>query len=78
MIEGGPGRINISEYDKVHGCETAKEMWDTLAMAHEGTSQVKESKISILVHQYELFKMKEDESIEESIHSPNSKRPKLN
>ena len=57
--------LSRSEYDKVHGCETAKEMWDTLAMAHEGTSQVKESKISILVHQYELFKMKEDESIDQ-------------
>ncbi|KAJ8765090.1 hypothetical protein K2173_010573 [Erythroxylum novogranatense] len=42
--------LSRSEYDKVHGCDTAKEMWDTLSIAHEGTSQVKESKISILVH----------------------------
>ncbi|XP_059654962.1 uncharacterized protein LOC132301750 [Cornus florida] len=29
----------------------------------EGTSQVKESKIDILMHQYELFHMNEDETI---------------
>ncbi|KAJ8749454.1 hypothetical protein K2173_025649 [Erythroxylum novogranatense] len=57
--------LSKSEYDKVHGCDTAKEMWDTLSIAHEGTNQVKKSKISILVHQYELFKMKEEESIDQ-------------
>ncbi|KAJ8769823.1 hypothetical protein K2173_008230 [Erythroxylum novogranatense] len=57
--------LSRSEYDKVHGCDIAKEMWDTLSIAHEGTNQVKESKISILVHQYELFKMKEEESIDQ-------------
>ena len=57
--------ITKSEYDKVHSCTTAKEMWDTLALAHEGSSQVRESKISILVHQYELFKMEEQESIDQ-------------
>ena len=57
--------ITRSEHDKVHSCETAKEIWDTLALAHEGSSQVKESKISMLVHQYELFKMGEHENIDQ-------------
>ncbi|KAJ8760620.1 hypothetical protein K2173_015287 [Erythroxylum novogranatense] len=57
--------LSRSEYDKVHGCDTAKEMWETLSIAHEGTSQVKESKISILVHQYELFRMEDEESIDQ-------------
>lgn len=55
--------ITRSEYDKVHSCETAKEIWDTLALVHEGSNQVKESIISMLVHQYELFKMEEHETI---------------
>jgi hypothetical protein len=32
-------------------------------MTHEGTNKVKESKIDMLVHQYELFKMLPNESI---------------
>ena len=59
--------LGRSEYDKVAGCETAKQIWDTLKTAHEGTDQVKEAKINILVHKYELFKMIEDESIDEMI-----------
>ena len=57
--------ITRSEHDKVHSCETAKEIWDTLALAHEGSSQVKESKISMLFHHYELFKMGEHENIDQ-------------
>ena len=32
-------------------------------MTHERTSQVKKSKISILVHKYELFKIEQNETI---------------
>ncbi|XP_043692999.1 uncharacterized protein LOC122643445 [Telopea speciosissima] len=52
-----------SEFNKKAMCETAKEIWDTLMVSYEGTSQVKESKIDKLVHEYELFKMLENESI---------------
>ncbi|RDX88102.1 hypothetical protein CR513_30358, partial [Mucuna pruriens] len=31
-------------------CKSSKEMWDTLALAYEGTSYVIHSKISMLVH----------------------------
>ena len=34
-------------------------------MLHEGTDQVKEMKISMLVHEYEMFKMLEYENIDE-------------
>ena len=34
-------------------------------VANEGTSQVKENKVSLIMHKYELFKMEEEESIEE-------------
>ena len=47
------------------GCDSAKEIWDKLEVSYEGTSQVKDSKLSMLVHEYELFLMKKDESVSE-------------
>ncbi|GAV92170.1 UBN2 domain-containing protein [Cephalotus follicularis] len=38
-------------------------MWDLLEVTYEGTNQVKESKISMLVHEYELFFMHDNECI---------------
>ncbi|XP_059627033.1 uncharacterized protein LOC132269805 [Cornus florida] len=55
--------ISLSEYNRVSTCTTAKEIWDKLQITYEGISQVKESKIDILMHQYELFRMNENESI---------------
>ena len=39
------------------------EAWHNLEVTHERTNQVKETKINMLVHKYELFKMKPHESI---------------
>ncbi|XP_058222936.1 uncharacterized protein LOC131332656 [Rhododendron vialii] len=55
--------LDPNEFNRVSTCESAKEIWDKLEVTHEGTSQVKESKIDMLVHKYELFKMQPDESI---------------
>ncbi|XP_059658431.1 uncharacterized protein LOC132304717 [Cornus florida] len=55
--------ISLSEYNKVSTCTTSKEIWDKLQVIYEGTAQVKESKIDILMHQYELFRKNENESI---------------
>ena len=44
-------------------CSTAKKIWDKLEVTYEGTSRVKESKINLLVTQYEVFKMDESETI---------------
>ena len=52
-----------SEIDKVSSCNTAKEMWDTLVVSHEGTSKVREVKLSMLMHDYEMFKLEKDETI---------------
>ncbi|GKU95337.1 hypothetical protein SLEP1_g8708 [Rubroshorea leprosula] len=57
--------LNPTEFQRVSGCDTAKEMWDMLEVTHEGTSQVKESKINRLTYMYELFKMKSEESIQD-------------
>ncbi|XP_015167049.1 uncharacterized protein [Solanum tuberosum] len=39
-------------------------MWDKLEVTYEGTEKVKETIISLLVYKYELFQMKEGETIE--------------
>ncbi|GAV70020.1 UBN2 domain-containing protein, partial [Cephalotus follicularis] len=55
--------INYNEFNRVSSCVFAKKMWDKLEFTYEGTNQVKEVKISMLVHNYELFTMNENEDI---------------
>ncbi|XP_070007642.1 structural maintenance of chromosomes protein 3-like [Nicotiana sylvestris] len=43
----------------------AKKILEALQTAHEGTTQVKQSKIDMLTTEYELFSMKDDESIQD-------------
>ncbi|GKV12014.1 hypothetical protein SLEP1_g23220 [Rubroshorea leprosula] len=57
--------LNPTEFNRVFRCGTIKEMRGMFEVTHEGTSQVKESKINGLIHMYELFKMKPEESIKE-------------
>ncbi|GJW07168.1 zf-CCHC domain-containing protein [Tanacetum coccineum] len=51
------------EYERIFMCNTAKEIWKTLLITHQGNSQVKDNKIDLLVQQYEQFVISEDESI---------------
>jgi len=44
---------------------TTKAMFASLCANFKGSKKVREAKVLMLVHQYELFKMKDDESIEE-------------
>ncbi|GKD11946.1 zf-CCHC domain-containing protein [Tanacetum coccineum] len=44
-------------------CKTAKEIWDALLITLQGTSQVKDNKIHLLVQQYEQFTIPAEESI---------------
>ncbi|GAV88353.1 UBN2 domain-containing protein, partial [Cephalotus follicularis] len=55
--------VGLNEFNQISSCHSAKEMWDLLEVTNEGTNQVKESKISMLVHEYELFIMHDNESI---------------
>ncbi|GAV69287.1 UBN2 domain-containing protein, partial [Cephalotus follicularis] len=55
--------VGPNEFNRISSCDKAKEMWDLLEVTYEGTNQVKESKISMLVHEYELFLMHDNESI---------------
>ncbi|GAV76601.1 UBN2 domain-containing protein, partial [Cephalotus follicularis] len=55
--------VGPNEFNRISSCDSAKEMWDLLEVTYEGTNQVKESKISMLVHEYQLFVMHDNESI---------------
>ncbi|GKC18415.1 hypothetical protein Tco_1020565 [Tanacetum coccineum] len=45
-------------------CNTAKEIWKTLLITHQGNNQVKDDKIDLLVQQHEQFVISEDETID--------------
>ncbi|GJV80475.1 hypothetical protein Tco_1516345 [Tanacetum coccineum] len=52
------------EYERIFMCNTAKDIWKTLLITHQGNNQVKDNKIDLLVQQYEQFVISEDESID--------------
>ncbi|XP_050897907.1 uncharacterized protein LOC127104796 [Lathyrus oleraceus] len=53
-----------SEYIKIIDKSTVKTIFKSLCATYEGNQQVQEVKVNLLVQQYELFRMKEDEDIE--------------
>ena len=57
--------LDPNEYNRISSCESAKEIWDKLEVAHECTNQVKKSKNNLLVQSYEMFKMSLSVSISE-------------
>src|SRR4051812_32853272 len=57
--------LERNEFNRLSNCKTAHEIWHILEVTHEGTTRVKESKISVLVHKFELFTMNEGESIKD-------------
>jgi hypothetical protein len=54
--------LTSEEYDKVDGLKSAKEVWDTLFINHDGTKQVREGRICALESELNRFVIKEDES----------------
>ncbi|VFR03096.1 unnamed protein product [Cuscuta campestris] len=57
--------VNPDDYRKISCCSTAKEMWDKLEVTYEGKDQVREAKIDFLTQEYEMFRMKEHEKIDD-------------
>ena len=55
--------LSVNEFNRISSCSSAKEIWDQLEVTHEGINQVKETKINMLVHKYEHFKMEPTKSI---------------
>ena len=54
----------MDEYFRVSNCKSNKEMWDTLRLTHEGTTDVKRSRTNALTYEYELFRMNANENIQ--------------
>jgi len=42
---------------RISSCKTAKEIWDTLEITHEGTEEIKRSRINTFSQEYEMFRM---------------------
>ncbi|GAV82398.1 UBN2 domain-containing protein, partial [Cephalotus follicularis] len=55
--------INSNDFYRILSCISAKKMWDRIEVTYEGTNQIKEAKIIMLVHDYEMFTMNENEDI---------------
>jgi hypothetical protein len=53
------------EFDRVNGLEKAKDIWDTLQRAHEGTKHVKKAKRQLTEGQLDGFLMLDDEDPQE-------------
>jgi hypothetical protein len=49
------------EFNKIHNVEIAKQIWDTLREAHEGTDKVREGKMDSLQGELEHFVMHDEE-----------------
>ncbi|GJY71625.1 hypothetical protein Tco_0475328 [Tanacetum coccineum] len=52
------------KYERIFMCKTAKDIWQSLLITHQGNSQVKDNKINLLVQQYELFTILIEKSID--------------
>ena len=55
--------LDKNEFNRISTCETAFDIWRTLEITHEGTSRVKDSKVNILLLDFELFHMKPSETV---------------
>ena len=53
--------VGESEFKRISTCKTSKEAWDILVSAHEGDEKVKQSKVQMLVNQFDTLMMEENE-----------------
>jgi hypothetical protein len=53
--------LDKDEFDRVNGLERAKDIWDTLERAHEGTKPMKKVKRQLVEGQLDRFVMHDDE-----------------
>jgi hypothetical protein len=57
--------LEKDEFDRVNDVEMAKNIWDTIQRAHEGTKTVKKVKMQFIEGQLDRFVMLDDESPQE-------------
>jgi len=55
--------LGPDEYTRIAECESAKDIWDALQVAHEDTNQVKQSRIELLMGKFKLFEMGDRETV---------------
>jgi len=55
--------LGPDKYTCILECDSAKEIWNALLVAHEGTNQVKQSSIELLMRKYELLEMSDKETV---------------
>ena len=55
--------MSRDEGSKVQHCQSVKEIWETLENHYERNVQVRSKKVQLYVYEYELFKIKPQESI---------------
>ncbi|KAK1563534.1 hypothetical protein Q3G72_028847 [Acer saccharum] len=53
--------VDENQYKLIQNTKIAKEAWDILEVAHEGTEVVKDSKLQVLQTQFETLRMEENE-----------------
>ncbi|XP_025801440.1 uncharacterized protein LOC112880930 [Panicum hallii] len=54
--------LSREEFDKVDGLQCAKEIWDTLKVAHEGTKTIQKARIEMIEGELGRFAMLDDET----------------
>ncbi|KAG9442758.1 hypothetical protein H6P81_018612 [Aristolochia fimbriata] len=57
------GGIDEDQFRRVSMCTTAKEAWKILEVHYEGTESVRAMKLRMLMTQFELMRMRDDETI---------------
>jgi hypothetical protein len=57
--------LEKDEFDRVNGLEKARDIWDTLQRAHEGTKPMKKAKRQLIEGQLDRFVMLDDEGPQE-------------
>ncbi|KAG9454485.1 hypothetical protein H6P81_007389 [Aristolochia fimbriata] len=57
------GGVNEEQFRRISACTTTQEAWRILEVYYEGTESVRVSKLPMLTTQFELMRMREDESI---------------
>jgi hypothetical protein len=57
--------LEKDEFDRVNDLEKAKDIWDILQRAHEGTKPMKKAKRQLIEGQLDIFVMLDDESPQE-------------
>ncbi|XP_074352229.1 uncharacterized protein LOC141691385 [Apium graveolens] len=55
-----------TELQKVSACTTAKQSWNTIKVSQEGTSKVREVKLSMPMSDHEGFRLERDESVRDA------------